>query len=70
MEARGWVTRSRFTEPRDIEDKIMENNEAEQKRERIMEHENRLRELSDSMTFISEEFQKKERERKGGRRFI
>ena len=29
-------------------DKIMENNEAEQKRERIVQHETRLRELSNS----------------------
>ena len=34
----------------DIDDRIMENNEAEQRRERrIMEHENRLRKLSDSV---------------------
>ena len=34
----------------DIEDRIMENNEVEQKRERrIMDHKNRLRELSDSI---------------------
>ena len=34
----------------DIEGRIMENNEAEQKRERkIMNHKSRLRELSDSI---------------------
>ena len=34
----------------DPEDKVMENNEVEQKRERrIMQHKNRLRELSDSI---------------------
>ena len=33
----------------DIEDKILENNEAEKKRERqLLDHERRLRELSDS----------------------
>ena len=34
----------------DIEDKIMENNKAEKKRERkLLDHEGRLRELSDSI---------------------
>ena len=36
-------------EQSDSEDRIMENNEAEQKTERIMEHESRLKELSDSI---------------------
>ena len=41
-EADEWV--------RDTEHKVMENNEAEQQRERtIMDHENRLREISDSI---------------------
>ena len=36
----------------DLEDKTMESNEAEQMRERrIMQHENRLRELSDSFKY-------------------
>lgn len=52
----------------DIEEKIMENNDAEQKRERrIMQHDNRLRELSDSMKhsniLIIEVPEDKERER-------
>ena len=33
----------------DIEDKIMENNKAEKKEKRNMEHENRLRESSNSI---------------------
>ena len=33
----------------DIEDKIMENNEANMRERKIMEHENRLRELSDQI---------------------
>ena len=36
----------------DIEDKVMENNEAEKKRERkILDHEGRLKELSDSTKY-------------------
>jgi len=33
----------------DLEDKVIEINQAEQERERIMEHENKVRELSDSI---------------------
>ena len=41
-EAEEWIN--------DLEDKVMESNEAEQKRERrIMQNENRLRELNDSI---------------------
>ena len=36
----------------DLEDKIIENNDGEQKkRERVMEHKNRLRELSDPIKY-------------------
>ena len=54
---------------RDIEDKIMENNEAEQKGERVMDHENRLWEFSDSIkcnnSCIIEVLEEEEEERKG-----
>ena len=53
---------------RDIEDKIMENNEAEQKRERIMDHESRLRQFSDSIKCNNSciiEVLEEEEERKG-----
>ena len=55
-----------------MKDKIMDNSKAEQERERIMEHKNRLRELADCIkcnniciTGVPEE-----EERKGGRKFI
>ena len=55
----------------DLKDTVTESNEAEQKRERIMEHEKKLRELSNSfkrnnilVTGVPEE-----QERKGGRKF-
>ena len=40
-EAEEWIN--------DLEDKVMESKEAEQKRERIMQNENRIRELRDSI---------------------
>ena len=50
----------------------MENNEAEQKRERIMQHENILREINDSIkhdNICIIEIPKEDRE-KGGREFM
>ena len=54
----------------EIEDKIMENDEAENKRERkLLDHEGRIRELSDSMKWnniriigVPEEEEQEERE--------
>ena len=67
-----WLEDLAVEQTSDLEDKIMENNEGEQKRERIMQHEYRLRELCISIKCnsictigISEE----ERE-KGGSKFI
>ena len=56
----------------DIEDKIMENNKAEQERERqIMEHKDRFKELDDSIKSKNICIIKsKKKERKGGRTCI
>ena len=57
----------------DLEDRITESDQAEQIREkRIMENENRLRKLSDSIkgNNISITALPEKRERRGGRKFI
>ena len=58
----------------DLEDKVMESKEAEQKRERrILQHENRLRKLSDSIkcnNIYILGVPKEEEEDKGDRKFI